>query len=60
MCYRWSKAGYISKNYKVSNKDNEQEKKGNTRVYALTQEWTTEDPNSGNFEDKIIFKEERL
>ncbi|XP_022851446.1 uncharacterized protein LOC111373178 [Olea europaea var. sylvestris] len=48
VCYRCGKTGYISKNCKEDplKKNDEQEKKGNARIFALTQEQTTEDPNA--------------
>lgn len=58
VCYRCGKTGHISKNCKEDplKKNDEQEKKGKARVFALAQERTTEDPNTGNFEDEIILR----
>ena len=58
VCYRCGKTGHISKNCKEDplKKNDEQEKKGKARVFALAQERTTEDPNAGNFEDEIILR----
>ncbi|XP_022871068.1 uncharacterized protein LOC111390283 [Olea europaea var. sylvestris] len=49
VCYRCGKTDHISKNCKEDplKKNDEPEKKGNARVFALAQERTTKDPNAG-------------
>lgn len=55
VCYRYSKTIHITKNCKEapSKKDNEQEKKENARVFALTKDGPIEGLKVGNFKDEI-------